>query len=60
MIFSKKYFDTTTGKLLVMNNGYDYSNKMIVPHYNNLPAELKAQMSDDLLIINDNDRLIKL
>ena len=37
-----------------------YSKKMIVPHYNNLPKELKEQMINDLFIINDNDRLIKL
>lgn len=43
-----------------MNNGYDYSDKMIVPHYDNLPKELKEQMVDDLFIIKDNDRLIKL
>ena len=60
MIFCKDYYDTTTKKLLIMNNGYDYSKKMIVPHYDNLPKELKEQMNNDLLIINDNDRLIKL
>lgn len=60
MIFSKNYYDTTTGNLLVMNNGYDYSDKMIVPHYNNLPDELKKQIPDDVIKINDNDKLIKL
>ena len=60
MIFCKNYYDTTTKELLIMNNGYDYSDKMIVPHYNNLSKELKEQMIDDLFIINDNDRLIKL
>ena len=60
MIFCKDYYDTTTKELLIMNNGYDYSDKMIVPHYNNLPKELKEQMNDNLSIINDNDRLIKL
>ncbi len=60
MIFCKDYYDTTTKELLIMNNGYDYSDKMIVPHYNNLPKELKEQMNDNLFIINDNDRLIKL
>ena len=43
-----------------MNNGYDYSNKMIVPHYNNLPKELKKQISKSVLQINDNDHLYKL
>ena len=60
MIFCKNYYDTTTKRLLIMNNGYDYSKKMIVPHYNNLSSELKKQMNVDLFIINDNDRLIKL
>ena len=60
MIFCKKYYDTTTKKLLIMNNGYDYSERMIVPHYNNLPTELKKEMKDDLFIINDSDKLIKL
>ena len=60
MIFCKKYYDTTTKELLIMNNGYDYSKKMIVPHYNNLPKELKEQMIDDIFIINDDDKLIKL
>lgn len=60
MIFCKNYYDTTTKKLLIMNNGYDYSKKMIVPHYNNLPKELKEQMINDLFVINDNDRLIQL
>ena len=60
MIFCKDYYDTTTKELLIMNNGYDYSDKMIVPHYDNLPKELKEQMIDDLFVINDNDRLIKL
>ena len=60
MIFSKNYYDTTTGNLLIMSNGYNYSNKMIVPHYNNLPDDLKKQIKEDVLKINDNDKLIKL
>ena len=60
MIFCKNYYDTTTNKLLIMNNGYDYSKKMIVPHYDNLPSDLRKQISGDLLTINDNDKLIKL
>ena len=60
MIFCKEYFDTTTGKLLVMNNGFDYSNKKIVPHYNNLSNEIKKQIPNDVFKINDEDRLLKL
>ena len=60
MIFCKNYYDTTTGNLLVMNNGYDYCDKMIVPHYGNLPNELKKQIPDNVFKIDDNDKLIKL
>ena len=60
MIFCKNYFDTTTGELLIMNNGFDYSDKMIVPHYSNLPGELKKQMPENVLKINDNDKLYRL
>ena len=60
MIFCKDYFDTSTKKLLIMNNGFEYSKKMIVPHYNNLSEELKKQMPDNILKINDNDRLYRL
>ena len=60
MIFCKDYYDTTTDKLLIMHNGYEYSDRMIVPHFNNLPKELKEQMNENVFIINDNDRLIKL
>ncbi len=60
MIFCKDYYDTTTGELLIMNNGFDYSKKMIVPHFDNLPLELKSKIKDDIFKIYDNDRLIKL
>jgi len=60
MIFNKNYLDTTTGKLLVMDNGYDYCNKIIVPHYDNLPKDLLKQIPKDVLKIRDNDRLYKL
>ena len=43
-----------------MNNGFDYSDKMIVPHYSNLPEELKKQMPENVLKINDNDKLYRL
>ena len=60
MIFCKDYYDTTTGELLIMNNGFDYSDKMIVPHFDNLPSEIKEKIKDDVLKIHDNDNLIKL
>lgn len=60
MIFNKEYLDTTTGDLLIRDNGFDYYTKIIVPHYNNLPKELVEQIPEDILKINDNDRLYKL
>ena len=60
MIFNKEYLDTTTKKLLVMNNGYDYADKIIVPHYNNLPKDILDNIPQDIIKIKDNDRLIKL
>ena len=60
MIFCKNYYDTTTGDLLIMNNGFDYIEKMIVPHYDNLPNEIKKQILGDVFRISDNDKLIKL
>ena len=60
MIFNKEYLDTTTGDLLIMSNGFDYCNKIIVPHYNNLPSELLDKIPENILRINDNDNLYKL
>lgn len=60
MIFNKNYLDTTTGELLIMNNGFDYYDKIIVPHYNNLSNELLNKIPKDILKINDNDKLYKL
>lgn len=60
MIFNKTYLDTTTGNLLIKDNGFDYCNKIIVPHYNNLSKELLEKIPKNILKINDNDRLYKL
>ena len=60
MIFCKDYFDTTTGELLIMHNGFNYSNKMIVPHFDNLPSEIKDKIKIDVFEIHDNDNLLKL
>ena len=60
MIFNKNYLDTTTGELLIMDNGFDYYDKIIVPHYNNLPKELLNKIPSNILKINDNDNLYKL
>lgn len=60
MIFNKNYLDTTTDKLLIQNNGFDYANKIIVPHYDNLPQELLEQIPSDVIKIKDIDSLIQL
>lgn len=60
MIFNKVYLDTTTGNLLIMNNGFDYYDKIIVPHYSNLTKELLDKIPNNILKINDNDKLYKL
>lgn len=60
MIFNKKYLDTTTGELLIMDNGFDYYDRIIVPHYNNLPKELLDRIPNNVLKISDNDNLYKL
>lgn len=60
MIFNKNYLDTTTGELLIMNNGFDYNDKIIVPHYSNLPKTLLDKIPNNILKIDDNDRLYKL
>ena len=60
MIFCKKYFDTTTQDLLIMNDGFDYSDKMIVPHWDSLPESITNKMPVDILKVNDNDKLYRL
>lgn len=60
MIFCKEYYDTTSGELQIMDNGFNYSDKMIVPHFDNLPLEIKKKIRNDVLKILDTDNLIKL
>lgn len=60
MIFNKEYLDTTTSKLKIMNNGFNYSNKIIVPHFDHLPDEILKKLPNNILIIKDTDKLIKL
>ena len=60
MIFNKDYLDTTSGELLVQHNGFDYSSRMIVPHFDNLDDSIKSQIKDEVLKLNDSDRLVKL
>lgn len=60
MIFNHEYLDTTTDKLLVQHNGFSYANKIIVPHYDHLPKEILNQIEEDVIKINDTDKLMKL
>ncbi len=60
MIFNKEYLDTTTGDLLVMGNGFDYFDKIIVPHYDHLPEEILDKLPDNILKVRDTDNLYKL
>lgn len=60
MIFSKNYLDTTTGNLLIQSNGFDYSVKKIVPHYDNLSVDMLKDIGKDVLKVRDSDKLIKL
>lgn len=60
MIFNHEYLDTTTDKLLVQHNGFTYTDKMIVPHYDHLPKELIEQIPENVIKIKDNDKLIQL
>ncbi len=60
MIFNEKYLDTTTGDLRIQSNGFDYSNKIIVPHYEHLPNNIINNLPKDILAIRDVDDLIRL
>ena len=62
MIFNKEYYIHlfNIDLLDIKNNGYDYADKMIVPHYDHAPIEIKEKIPQDVIKINDKDRLIKL
>ena len=60
MIMSKEYVDTSTGDVKILNNGFDFFNKMIIPHYDNLSEKLLKQMPTNIYKLKDNDNLIKL
>lgn len=59
MIMSKVYADTSEG-FRFLDNGFDFCDKVIVPHYNNLSADIKAQFTCEIYPVNDYDRLDKL
>lgn len=60
MIFNKQYLDTTTSNLKIIEDGFDYGKKIIVPHFDHLPTELLSQLPNNILKIKDIDQLIKL
>lgn len=60
MIMNKNYGDTSTGKFLIQNNGFDFFNKIIIPHYDTLSNDLKSQLPKDTFNVKDKDLLIKI
>ena len=60
MIFNREYLDTTDGCLRIQNNGFDYNEKIIVPHYDHLPNNIVKSLPKEVLAIRDVDDLIKL
>lgn len=60
MIFNHEYLDTSTGTLRVQDNGFDFNDKIIVPHFEHLPNNIVKSLPKDILVIKDIDDLIKL
>ncbi len=60
MVFNKEYIDTSNKKVTILNNGFDYGNKIIVPHYDHLPENINKMLPKNIFIIRDNDKLIKI
>ena len=60
MIMNKEYGDTSTGEFLISNNGFDFFDKIIIPHYDVLPEELKSKIPENTFNVNDIDLLIKI
>lgn len=60
IIFNKQYLDTTTEEPKIMNDGFNYGKKKIVPHFEHLPEELLKQLANNILKIKDTEQLIKL
>lgn len=60
MIFNREYLDTSSGSLKVLDNGFDFNDKIIVPHYEHLPNKILSVLPDNIMVICDGDNLIKL
>lgn len=60
MIFNHEYLDTSEQVLRIQNNGFDYSDKIIVPHYDHLSNDIINNLPKSILAIRDIDDLIKL
>ena len=41
-------------------NGFDFTNKIIVPHFENLPKDFLEKLPKNIIIVKDCDKLIKL
>lgn len=60
MIFNKDYLDTTECDLKIQHNGFDYNDKIIVPHYDHLPDSIISDLPKEIMPVRDEDSLIKL
>lgn len=60
MIFNHEYLDTSEQVLRIQNNGFDYSDRIIVPHYDHLSNDIINNLPKSILAIRDIDDLIKL
>lgn len=60
MIFNHEYLDTSERVLRIQNNGFDYSDRIIVPHYDHLSNDIINNLPKSILAIRDIDDLIKL
>lgn len=60
MIFNKQYIDTSTHKIRIIDNGFDFCDRVIVPHFDCLSEDILNFLPDNILKINDSDGVIKL
>ena len=56
----EKNLNYIRNNLKIMEDGFDYGKKIIVPHFDHLPTELLSQLPNNILKIKDTDQLIKL
>ena len=59
-IYNKQYIDTSTHKIRIIDNGFDFCDRVIVPHFDCLSEDILNFLPDNILKINDSDGVIKL